>query len=187
MKKKTLRIITFILVTFLIARELLPFEISWFRSFNEQDADWNGTAKSVSFSDQPGRSDYIDLKNKDEIKFIFLNLDESYEESKQHKNKINVSVFTTPQISMGKWVPLVKLMNYDTSSTYNWTTWVHHNGKYTTVSGFGSVYIKGEMNIYGLCAAKTATREVHEVINAKIKQEAKNQIKKELARLEQSN
>lgn len=170
--KKSWKITIIIVLLFLIGREFSPSSLSLYKSYlkteSSSSSDYQTSSSSWTESGLIVKDSSVRFNKKLSPKIVFygFNNEKGYlvDASENKENDIKIFVKSDLNVSLTRYIPLVKPIDFSSKITYSWDYSIKENQSITTIKGSGYIDTSGSKNIYGICAAKQAKKLIEQKI-----------------------
>lgn len=110
----------------------------------------------------------INLDQSPDYSFEFPTLENNVSEMDSIDNVFTIHVQTNRDISLARYLPLIKPVGFRSEASYFYSERVQKNGKIHTLNGNGSIVVSGTYEVYGLCAGRHITAFIQKEVDEQI-------------------
>lgn len=178
--QKSWKIIIVVILIVLVVREFLPTNFSFYQSNSKTELSNNNTFRSWKLNRLKGDNNFISLDENKLPKINFYGFDDEVNTLNKNKKEINVIIKNDSDISLTRFIPLVKPIEFSSNIQYSWDCRIYKNDSITTIESSGSVLVSGSKKIYGICTGKEAKKLIILKIKEDVKEKVKSEIRKTL-------
>ena len=176
--KKIIKIAVILILCYLCIREFTPLDFPFYKANSSWKTNSSYTSNGMRY-DLKHQADTLDLLKANEGNDIYINyygLYDNEEDFETEKNSINVIISKDVDVSLLRFVPLLKYVKFEFYNSYSWNRRIYKNGKIMITSDRGSVSVKGNTTIYGLFSAKRTSKMIDNIVTNEIRKAVKEKI-----------
>lgn len=144
----------------MVGIEFVPFKISFYQDYSNYISSSSSSSNSWNANGDLVGKNVANLEQSELSKIVFYGFDDANgnfdKPLKNNQNQIEVFVNNDFNISLARYIPLIKPINFSSEISYSWNHRINKNNIITTIEGSGSIDVSGNKNIYGICTGKEA-------------------------------